>query len=98
MRRPSFKGELPGQPDRDKPHGVITYEFRATGDRGVISLTADTPAELDRKVVDRLGTLYGPDKRIVKTELFINGEEWTYEYDSTGRHVEHVFRNGEVTP
>lgn len=97
-RRPNYKGGFPSQPDRDAPHGVITYEFTATGDRGVVSLTAGSPEQLDQMVVERLGTLYGPGKRIVKTQLFINGDEWVYEYDSTGRHVEHVFKNGEVTP
>lgn len=80
------------------------------GERGLIAvLTFDGPSgrasmnvfgtkeTLDNRIIDAIGVLRSAGKRMVKTEMSINGEDWVYEYDSTG-HVERTFRLGEVTP
>lgn len=94
---PSYRGELPDQPDRVKPTATITFERVNDGHRRMLMLTAQTTAELDRLIVARLPDLRAAGNKIVKTVMEINGEEWMYEYNSVGE-IERVFRNGEVAP
>jgi hypothetical protein len=73
----------------------LTFED-VTGTRGIMNVFGNDKT-LDGNIVDAIGTLRAAGRKMVKTEMTINGEEWVYEYDSTG-HVERTFMNGAVTP
>lgn len=73
----------------------LTFED-VTGTRGIMNVFGNDKT-LDSNIVDAIGTLRASGRRMVKTEMTVNGEEWVYEYDSTGQ-VERTFRMGEVTP
>jgi hypothetical protein len=88
--------EVPAAPPRDYL-ATVWSEHRATHERGYITVVGRDTADLDRKIVEELGNIRARNHRPVKTEMNIDGEEWIYEYDSTG-HIERTFRNGEVTP
>lgn len=76
---------------------VATLTFQlATGSRAV-RYVHGTDENLDSRIIDAIGMHRAAGQRIVKAEMTINGEEWIYEYDSTG-HIERIFRNGAVTP
>jgi hypothetical protein len=88
--------EVPGSP-RPEYLATLWTEHRATHERGMITVAASDAAQLDRRIVLELGNVRARGHRPVKTEMTIDGEEWIYEYDSTG-HIERTFRNGDVTP
>lgn len=86
----------PSLPERPRPSATLHFT-RANGDRRSLVLEARDSRSLDGMIVDRIGDIRAAGNRMVKTDLTIDGEQWTYEYDGTG-HVERIFRNGEVTP
>lgn len=76
---------------------TLWSEHKATGERGWVTVSGTDERDLDRKIVEELGNIRVRGHRPVKTVLTHNGDEWIYEYDSSG-HIERTFRNGEVTP
>lgn len=91
------KPDLPEQKAFPQPEATLHYE-RPNGDRGTLTYTARSPHELDHRIIQAISELRSRACRMVKTELLTaDGEEWIYEYDTTG-HVERTFRFGDVTP
>lgn len=92
---PSF--QLPDQ--GQKPHFLATVwtEHVATKERGMHSVTGRDEHDLDRKIQEEIGNGRSRGHRPVRTEMTIDGVDWTYEYADDGT-IERVFENGEVTP
>lgn len=99
MPGPRWRGwpDLPEQGDDGRPTAALTYETHHNGQRHTLSVDGRDSRDIDRKIVQAIGNIRAGGHRMVKTEMNVNGDEWTYEYDSTGQ-VQHVFRNGESTP
>lgn len=91
-------------PSSDVPPGerteylaTVWSEHWATHERAWVTVAGRDTQELDRKIIEELGNVRSRGHRPVKTEMTIDGDEWIYEYDSTG-HIERTFRNGDVAP